>query len=273
MKIAVEKKVQSHPKSLMMKVTTLIISQSITGMILLYLALLCFTDCSIAVGDPQSKEDQQEIKYAQLRETMVHEQIEARGIQNKAVLEALRKVKRHAFVPSFHQDLAYTDQPLPIGEGQTISQPYIVAFMTESLELKKTDKALEIGTGSGYQAAVLAELCSSVYTVEIIESLGKRAAADLKSQGYANVHVKIGDGYKGWSENAPYDAIIVTCSPSHVPKPLQDQLAEDGRMIIPVGDFPAQELVLLKKKAGELTRQAILPVLFVPMMDPEGRKY
>jgi protein-L-isoaspartate(D-aspartate) O-methyltransferase len=221
----------------------------------------------------ENLENQQEKNYAQLRAAMVRDQIESRGVQNKAVLDALIKVKRHLFVPESQRPLSYTDQPLPIGEGQTISQPFIVAFMTEALGVKKADKVLEIGTGSGYQAAILAELCDSVYTIEIIESLGKRAEAVLKSMGYANIHVKIGDGYKGWQESAPFDAIIVTCSPSHIPKPLQDQLAGGGRMIIPVGGFPAQELILLKKKNGELIQQAILPVAFVPMMDEEGKKY
>ncbi len=221
----------------------------------------------------QPDENQQEIQYAKLREAMVRDQIEARGVEDRAVLAALKKVKRHLFVPEPQRQMAYSDQPLPIGEGQTISQPYIVAFMTEALSLKKTDKVLEIGTGSGYQAAVLAELCDTVYSIEIIDPLGKRAETVLKIQGYTNVHVKTGDGYKGWLEHAPYDAVIVTCSPSHVPRPLQDQLAEGGRMIIPVGEYPDQELILLKKKGGELTRQAILPVLFVPMMDEEGKKY
>ena len=201
------------------------------------------------------------------------EQARAKGVRDPRVLQAMRQTPRHLFVPESHRLYAYIDHALPIGEGQTISQPSLVGQMTQLLELTGNENVLEIGTGSGYQAAVLAELCDSVYTIEIIESLGKQAAADLKSQGYVNVHVKIGDGYNGWSEHAPFDAIIVTCSPSHVPQPLKDQLAEGGRMIIPVGDFPAQELVLLKKKAGELTRQAVLPVLFVPMVDPEGKKY
>jgi protein-L-isoaspartate(D-aspartate) O-methyltransferase len=221
----------------------------------------------------QPNENQQEKEYAKLREEMVHDQIEQRGVKDKAVLDALRKVKRHLFVPEAYRHLSYTDQPLPIGEDQTISQPYIVAFMTEALNLKRTDKVLEVGTGSGYQAAVLAELSDSVYTIEIIEPLGKRAEAVLKSQGYVNVHVKTGDGYKGWVENAPYNAIIVTCSPTHVPKPLKDQLAEGGRMIIPVGEFPSQELILLKMKNGELSQQAVLPVAFVPMINKKGKNY
>jgi protein-L-isoaspartate(D-aspartate) O-methyltransferase len=254
---------------------TMIFDQSKTCLLTAVLMLLCMANslCGFNLLFAKSSENQQEIQFAKLREAMVHDQIEVRGVKDKAVLAALRKVRRHLFVPESHRHLAYTDQPLPIGEGQTISQPYIVAFMTEALDLKKTDKVLEIGTGSGYQAAVLAELCNSVCTIELIEPLGKRAETVLKSQGYANVHVKVGDGYQGWLAHAPYDAVIVTCSPSHVPQPLKDQLAEGGRMIIPVGQFPDQELILLKKKGGELTQQAILPVLFVPMMDTEGKKY
>ena len=164
------------------------------------------------------------------------------------------------------------DYPLPIGHGQTISQPYIVAFMTEQLEPKPTDRVLEIGTGSGYQAAVLAELVAQVYTIEIIEELAQRAAADLKRLGYTNVHVRAGDGYQGWAEAAPFDAIIVTCAPEHVPQPLIDQLKEGGRMIIPVGRVWNQELVLLRKRGGKLEQHAVLPVSFVPMTGEAARK-
>jgi protein-L-isoaspartate(D-aspartate) O-methyltransferase len=257
------------PGVLIMRVHTFKIYQSALWMVLICIASLFLFNLLFAAPSEEPKKD----PYAQLREAMVRDQIENRGVKDKALLDALRKVKRHLFVPESHRYLSYTDQPLPIGEGQTISQPYIVAFMTEALGLNKTEKVLEVGTGSGYQAAILAELCNSVYTIEIIESLGKRAEAVLKSLGYANIHVKIGDGYKGWQEPAPFDAIIVTCSPSHIPKPLQDQLAEGGRMIIPVGEFPSQELILLKKKNGKLIQQAILPVAFVPMMDAEGKKY
>ena len=154
---------------------------------------------------------------------------------------------------------------LPIGYGQTISQPFIVAFMTEQLQLKRDDRVLEIGTGSGYQAAILAELVAEVYTIEIIEPLAKNAEATLQRLGYKNVHVKAGDGYKGWPEHAPFDAVIVTCAPDHVPQPLVDQLKEGGRMIIPVGGFGDQELYLLEKKNGQLEKRAVLPVRFVPM--------
>lgn len=211
--------------------------------------------------------------YLKEREQMVRKQLRQRGISDEQVLSAFRKVNRHLFVPDNYQDLAYSDQPLPIGYDQTISQPYIVAFMTEALELKDTDRVLEVGTGSGYQAAILAEICREVYTVEIISALGESARELLQDLGYANVHVKIGDGYAGWAAHAPYDAIIVTCSPTHVPQPLKEQLAEGGCMIIPVGKKYAQELVRLRKKEGELVEESVLPVRFVPMVDNGGKRY
>ena len=211
--------------------------------------------------------------YRKLRELMVSEQIEARGISNKKVLEALRKVERHKFVPTKYRNRAYDDYPLPIGEGQTISQPYIVALMTEVLDPDSTKKILEIGTGSGYQAAVLAETFQSVYTIEIIETLGKRAEKQLSETGYNNVMVKIGDGYLGWKEYSPFDAIIVTCSPTHIPEPLKEQLAEGGKMVIPVGEHNSQELVLLTKEKGEIKKKKIIPVLFVPMFGQDGKRY
>lgn len=197
---------------------------------------------------------------------MVAEQIERRGVKDPRVLEAMRKVPRHEFVPEDERAEAYDDRPLPIGHGQTISQPYIVAFMTEALALKGTEKVLEVGTGSGYQAAVLSGLAKEVFTIEIVEPLGKRAEEVLKKLGYKNVTVRVGDGYRGWREEAPFDAIIVTCAPDAVPEPLVHQLAEGGRMIIPVGpEGKAQQLVLLKKRHGKLHQQEILPVRFVPM--------
>jgi protein-L-isoaspartate(D-aspartate) O-methyltransferase len=210
--------------------------------------------------------------YASERERMVAEQIDARGIRDPKVLKAMRTVKRHQFVPVALRGRAYGDHPLPIGEGQTISQPYIVALMTEVIEPKPDMKVLEIGTGSGYQAAVLAELCKSVYTIEIVEILGKRAGLIL-SVLYKNVYVKIGDGYQGWPEEGLFDAIIVTCAPTKVPRPLADQLKEGGRMVIPVGEAGVQELVVLTKKDGRLQQQAIIPVRFVPMVDRKGRIY
>ncbi len=211
-------------------------------------------------------------EYSAQREKMVAEQIEARGISDSSVLQAMRTVKRHQFVPESLRGRAYADHPLPIGEGQTISQPYIVALMTEGIRPKPHMKVLEIGTGSGYQAAVLAELCQSVYSIEIVESLGKRAAK-LLSGLYDNVHVRIGDGYQGWPQEAPFDAILVTCAPTKVPRPLEDQLKEGGRMVIPVGESWVQELVVLTKRNGRLERQEIIPVRFVPMVDAKGRKY
>lgn len=196
---------------------------------------------------------------------MVQEQLAARDIQDKRVFEAMSKVPREEFVPADIRAASYADGPLPIGYDQTISQPYVVALMTEKLRLLPDDRILEIGSGSGYQAAVLAELVSQVYTIEIIEPLAKRAEATLKRLGYTNVQVKTGDGYKGWPEQAPFDAIIVTCAPDHVPKPLIEQLKEGGRMIIPVGGYGAQQLYFLEKKNGALRESAVLPVRFVPM--------
>jgi protein-L-isoaspartate(D-aspartate) O-methyltransferase len=199
---------------------------------------------------------------------MVKEQLASagRGITNQLVLAVMGKVPRHEFVPAQHRRLAYEDHPLPIGYGQTISQPFIVAFMTEKLEPRSSDKVLEIGTGSGYQAAVLAHLVSNVYSIEIVDSLARRAEADLKRLGYTNVVVKAGDGYQGWSGAAPFDAIIVTCAPERVPQPLVDQLKEGGRMIIPVGADGNQDLYILQKKGGKVEKQAVLPVRFVPMV-------
>jgi len=206
------------------------------------------------------------VDLASERQRMVQEQLMPRGVHDKRVLAAISKVPREEFVPQDSRAASYTDQPLPIGYGQTISQPYIVAFMTEQLHPKPSDRVLEIGTCSGYQAAVLAELVAEVYSIEIIEPLAKTAEATLQRLGYKNVYVKAGDGYKGWPEHAPFDAITVTCAPDHVPQPLIDQLKEGGRMIIPVGGFGDQELYLLEKKNGQLQRRAVLPVRFVPMV-------
>ena len=205
--------------------------------------------------------------WMQARQRMVAEQLSAPGrhITNALVLKAMARVPRHEFVPRNLRSLAYDDSPLPIGYGQTISQPYVVAFMTEQLQPKPTDRVLEIGTGSGYQAAVLAELVTEVYSIEIISALASRAAADLQRLGYTNVQVRAGDGYKGWPEAAPFDAIIVTCAPEKIPPPLVAGLKDGGRMIIPLGSAGQQELVVLRKKAGKLERRAVLPVRFVPM--------
>lgn len=209
--------------------------------------------------------------FSSAREEMVNEQIVARGVKDERVLKAMREVPRHELVPVEVRRLAYTDRPLPIGNGQTISQPYIVAFMTEKLAPRPTDRVLEVGTGSGYQAAVLAKLVAEVFTIEIVESLATRATEDLRRLGFGNVHVKAGDGYQGWAEHAPFDAVIVTCAPDHVPQPLVDQLKEGGRMIIPVGEAGVQELVLLEKRSGKVERRAVLPVRFVPMTGEAGK--
>ncbi len=197
---------------------------------------------------------------------MVQEQLKPRSINDERVLAAMAKVPREAFVPENMRAQSYADSALPIGHDQTISQPFIVAFMTEQLRPQPTDRVLEVGTGTGYQTAVLAELVKDVYTIEIIEPLAKDASARLAQLGYNNAHVKIGDGYQGWPEVAPFDAIIVTCAPDKVPQPLTQQLKEGGRMIIPVGSgIMDQQLYLLEKQNGELAQRAILPVRFVPM--------
>lgn len=206
----------------------------------------------------------EEPKFVQARRNMVEVQIKARGIKDERLLKAMLKVKRHLFVPADIQNLAYSDRPLPIDEGQTISQPYIVALMTELLNLDSDDKVLEVGTGSGYQAAILAELTKEVYTIEILEPLAKQAEKTLEDLGYENISVKYGDGYLGWIEHAPFDAIIVTCAPPNIPQPLIEQLAEGGRMIIPVG-VHWQELKLLKKLNGRIKTTSVIPVRFVPM--------
>lgn len=201
---------------------------------------------------------------AERREAMVELQIEARGVKDPAVLAAMRAVPRHLFVPTSLTAQAYIDNPLPIGEGQTISQPYIVARMTELLQPQPGDTVLEIGTGSGYQAAVLAEIVAKVFTIEIVEPLAKRAETLLDSLGYGNVEVKAGDGYRGWPEHAPFSKIIVTAAPGEIPKPLLEQLAEHGRMVIPVGER-WQDLLLVTKVDGRIKREKMADVLFVPM--------
>lgn len=200
------------------------------------------------------------------RKAMVERDIKGRAINDPAVLMAMEKVPRHLFVDTRLQDQAYSDYPLPIGQGQTISQPYIVALMTQCLGLKKKDKVLEIGTGSGYQTAVLAEIVQQVYTVEIIKALADRAAALLKSLGYCNITFKTGDGYQGWKEYAPYDAILVTCSVDSIPPLLAAQLKEGGKIILPLGDArTVQTLVLGVKQGGTIERKNISAVRFVPM--------
>jgi protein-L-isoaspartate(D-aspartate) O-methyltransferase len=201
------------------------------------------------------------------RNLMVEKQLELREVSHPATLAAMRKVPRHRFVPADLQPQAYDDHPLPIGHGQTISQPYIVACMTEQIAPTRTTRVLEIGTGSGYQAAVLAEICAEVYTIEIIPALADQAAAVLQSLGYKNIKIRTGDGWKGWPEAAPFDAIIVTAAAETIPPPLLAQLKDGGRMIIPVGPKAgAQDLMLVTKRAGKITQRPLIPVRFVPFV-------
>ena len=202
---------------------------------------------------------------ARLRNEMVKEQIEDRGVRDSATLAAMRKVPRHSFVSSNMVSNAYDDRPLPIGHGQTISQPYIVGYMTEIIKPKAGQKVLEIGTGSGYQAAVLAEIVSKVYTIEIVDELGKQATTRLRNLGYKNIEVKIADGYYGWKEHAPFDAIVVTAAAEFIPTPLKEQLKDGGVMIIPVGSpYMTQQLMLIEKTGNKFRTSNKLPVRFVP---------
>ena len=208
---------------------------------------------------------QQEQDFAKRREEMVKKQIEKRGVKDAATLAALRKTPRHLFVPKSIIDDAYEDRPLPIGYGQTISQPFIVAYMTEIVKPKPDQRVLEIGTGSGYQAAVLSEIVKEVYTIEIVDTLGSQARNRLSKLNYKNITVKTGDGYYGWKDKSPFDAIVVTAAAEHIPPPLIEQLKEGGRMIIPVGSpFMVQQLMLVEKKGGKTRTSSMMPVRFVP---------
>ena len=202
---------------------------------------------------------------------MVEQQIRARGVTDTRVLQVMREIPRHEFVPPEQAANAYQDSPLPIGYRQTISQPYIVAYMTEQLQVTPQSKVLEIGTGSGYQAAVLGKLAKEVYTIEIVPELAKSAETTLKRLGYENVHVRAGDGYRGWPEAAPFDRIMVTAAPDHVPQPLVDQLAVGGRMIIPVGDYYQQIRIITKTPKG-VVEQRTIDVIFVPMTGEAQKK-
>jgi protein-L-isoaspartate(D-aspartate) O-methyltransferase len=211
--------------------------------------------------------------YFQKRQAMVENDIKGRGIKDQRVLEVMGKIPRHLFVDEHLRDRAYADYPLPIGEGQTISQPYVVALMTEALRLRSTDRVLEIGTGSGYQAAVLAEIVKEVYTIEIRKALADMATKRLKDLGYINIKVKHADGYFGWEEFAPFDAIIITTAANHIPAPLIKQLREGGRLIIPLGSTVYyQTLTLVRKKKGELDAEQMGPVAFVPMIGETQKK-
>jgi protein-L-isoaspartate(D-aspartate) O-methyltransferase len=204
--------------------------------------------------------------WAEARAKLVEHEIVAAGVTDKRVCDAIRTVPRHEFIPNAMRRYAYFDMAVPIGDGQTISSPFIVAYMTEQLQPRPTDKVLEIGTGSGYQAAVLSGLVAQVYSIEIVDSLGKRASQTLRRLHYNNVHTKIGDGYQGWPEQAPFDKIIVTCSPEDVPKPLVEQLKENGRIVVPLGERYQQTLFLFTKVDGQLKAEPLQPTFFVPMV-------
>jgi protein-L-isoaspartate(D-aspartate) O-methyltransferase len=220
-------------------------------------------------------------RFEAARERMVRDDIAGGGVTDPRVLESMRLVPRHEFVAAQQRPYAYFDMAMPIGAAQTISGPFVVAYMTEKLEPRPTDRVLEIGTGSGYQAAVLSSLVGMVYSIEISRMLGEKAARTLTRLGYRNVVTKVGDGFQGWAEHAPFDKIIVTCSPENIPQPLVDQLAEGGRMIIPVGERYEQTLMLLSKRNGVMERESLVPSLFVPMtgaaeqgrrVQPDGAK-
>lgn len=233
------------------------------------LFFVCLGGCSVNWFQSIRKEQQDpaataDAKFAKRRERMVREQLQARDITDAKVLAAMLEVPRHEFVPVDLVESAYEDNALPIRLDQTISQPYIVAYMTQALELKGTERVLEIGTGSGYQAAVLARIVPEVYTIEILPGLKEQASAVLSRLGYRNIHFRVGDGYMGWPENAPFDRIIVTAAPESIPQPLIDQLKVGGRLVIPVGTF-AQDLVVVEKGESGIARRSTIPVRFVPM--------
>jgi protein-L-isoaspartate(D-aspartate) O-methyltransferase len=210
------------------------------------------------------------MSFETAREQMVREQIERRGVCNPRVLAAMRSVPRHLFVSEALRDRAYEDSPLPIGEQQTISQPYIVALMAEALELRASDRVLEVGTGSGYEAAVLAELCATVYSIERIAGLAERARGLLGSLGYRNVHVRIGDGSAGWPDAGPFDAIVMSAAARQIPRPLLDQLAEDGRLVLPMGEEEAQALVRLRRTREGIHEDYLGDCRFVKLIGPYG---
>ncbi len=246
----------------------MIINKSLTIIYLLMMhALLAGTTCTQGNRGKNRQQDPQDDWKAKARR-MVETQIRARGVEDHNVLEAMKNTPRHLFVPENLRNQAYNDYPLPIGKGQTISQPYIVALMTELLDPGKNDKVLEVGTGSAYQAAVLSRLVDTCYTMEVVKSLAESARKRLQSLGYKNVKVKWGNGYKGWPEHAPFDGIIVTAAPEEIPQALIDQLKPGGKMVIPVGAL-YQELLLITKTQKGYQKREIIPVRFVPMVHPE----
>jgi len=233
------------------------------ALLLLFVLVACVSNPGSGNGGGKEERGPHDPE-ARRRWDMVANQIESRGIRDACVLQALRTVPRHAFVPPEERPYAYADHPLSIGSGQTISQPYIVALMTELIRPDRSQKVLEVGTGSGYQAAILAECVGEVFTIEILAELGLRAEATLRAQGYRNVSVRIGDGYDGWPEAAPFDAIVVTAAPEQIPRPLLDQLRVGGRLVIPVGSG-SQDLVRVTRTASGFQREVVAPVRFVPM--------
>ena len=244
---------------------------SLVSIALLYccILILCLPGCAGEVNSNESRiqgeNSNSGIEQFEIeRQQMVEYQIRDRGIQDKRVLAAMSKVPRHQFVEPPWKDFAYSDRPLPIGYQQTISQPYIVAYMSETAEISPDAKVLEIGTGCGYQAAILGEIAKQVYSIEIIPELAERARQTLSQLGYENIEVKTGDGYQGWAEHAPYDAIIVTAAPEKIPQPLIDQLATNGKMVIPVGSWH-QDIVVLTKTEDQIIEEKTIPVRFVPM--------
>lgn len=239
---------------------------------ILYLSLIyiLFLNCSgtIRKVDMAENQSKQESWWISRAEKMVESQIVSRGVRDPDVIRVMKQTPRHLFVPGHLKDAAYKDHPLPIGSGQTISQPYIVALMTEYLQLTGTEKVLEIGTGSGYQAAILSQLVDTCYSIEVVETLAKKASKTLNELGYHNLVVKWGDGYQGWTEHAPFDRIIITAAPETVPEKLVEQLSVGGRMVLPVGSH-FQELILITKNRKGIQQQKIIPVRFVPMIHPE----
>lgn len=230
------------------------------------IACAALVSCLAASGqDEKARSKDADDPFATARARMVQRHLAERGIKNERVLEAFRTVPRHLFIPPESRRLAYEDDSIPIGKGQTITPTYDVAFMTEVLDPKPTDRVFEVGTGSGYQASILSRLVKDVYSVEIHKELGERAAKVIKSLGYDNIHTKVGDGYAGWPEHAPFDAIIVTCAPEKVPPPLFEQLKEGGKLVIPIGNRYNQAVYLMEKRNGELVGKKLKPTLFVPM--------